>query len=289
MLFWAVTSGCEPQEPSAEPPPLETHEQELGSINGISANGLSANGISANGISANGLSANGISANGLALNGLSTQSFSAWFANDPAASDMLMRYVVRCAVPAGQSRSFTHPLTGEHYTWAGNLGLAPSWANGAPASLTEQKLVTACLLAHVNQSGQHLPISVLGRNALGHIIPFTFQELMTFSVHEACFFGNIFSPQQSLYFGTDRHPRNDGSLFTRACNMTGTSATERYQDAAANCAPLQYTGTCMQRCQADLNVGPFYRSCTYNGETYPAITTRMRPQDYGQVVANLVD
>jgi len=150
VLFCAVTSGCEPQEPSPELAglqALEAQEQELGSenglsANGLSANGLSANGISANGLSANGLSANGLSANGLTLNGLANPSFASWFANDPAASDMLMRYLVRCAVPAGQIRSFTDPGTGTHYSWPGNLGLAPSWASGTPANLTEQKIIT---------------------------------------------------------------------------------------------------------------------------------------------------
>jgi hypothetical protein len=290
VLLWAGTSGCEPPELSTELPDLETQAEELGSVNGISANGISANGISANGISANGISANGLVINGLTLNGLAAPSFSAWFANAPAASNMLMRYLVRCAVPAGESRSFTDPETGEHYTWEGNLGLAPSWANGAPANLLEQKLITACLLAHVNQSGLHLPISVLGRDALGNVIPYTRQELMTYSVHEACFFGNIFSPQQQvLYFGTDRNPRNKGGVFTRACSVGGLSLLDRYRSAATNCAPLQYAGSCLQRCQVDLQGGPFYRSCTYNGETYPAITTRMRPQDYGQLVASMDD
>jgi len=130
---------------------------------------------------------------------------------------------------------------------------------------------------------------VLGRNAQGSVIPYTLQELMTYSVHEACFFGNLFSPQQVLYFGTDRGPRNRGTLFTRACSMVGSSVSDRYLSAAAGCAPLQFTGSCLQRCQVDWQGGPFYRSCTYNGETYPAITTRMRPQDYGQIVASMGD
>jgi len=284
VLCWAVTSGCEPQEPSSELAGLETQAQELGSVNGISANGISANGISANGISANGLAANG-----LTINGLSQPSFSAWFANDPAASDMLMRYLVRCALPAGDSRAFTDPETGELHTWTGNLGLAPGWASGAPASLAEQQVITACLLAHVNQSGMHLPISVLGRDAPGNVIPYTQQELMTYSVHEACFFGNLFAPQQALYFGTDRNAHNKGAVFTRACSVSGESVTDRYANVATTCAPLQYAGSCLARCQVDWQGGPFYKTCTFNGVNYPAITTRMRPQDYGQLVASMGD
>jgi hypothetical protein len=259
-------------------------------------NGISANGISANGISANGISANGLAANGLTLNGLSNPSFLAWFANDPAASDMLMRYLVRCALPADERRSFTDPETGELYTWTGNLGLAPGWASGAPATLTEQRLITACLLAHVNQSGLHVPISVLGRDARGNIISYTHQELMTYSVHEACFFGNLFAPQPVLYFGTDRNARNRGAVLTRACSMSGNlvsgnSVTDHYMNVATTCAPLRYAGSCLARCQVDMQGGPFYRTCTLNGVAYPAITTRMRPRDYGQLelVASMGD
>jgi hypothetical protein len=201
---------------------------------------------------------------------------------------VLMRYLVRCAVPAGQNRSFTDPQTGELYTWTGNLGLAPGWASGSPASLTEQQVITACLLAHVNQSGMNLPISVLGRDAQGNLIPYTHQELMTYSVHEACFFGNLFTPQ-GMYFGTDRNYRNRDVLLTRACSVSADGTLDRYQSAALHCAPLQFAGSCLQRCQVDMQGGPFYKTCTYNGVTYPAITTRMRPQDYSQLVASMED
>jgi hypothetical protein len=291
ILFCAAVSGCGQEAISAELPELETQHQELNSANGLSANGLSANGlsanglsangVSANGLSANGLSANGLSANGLSANGLSSASFSTWFTQDPITADMVMRYLVRCAVPAGQSRSFTDPQSGVSYTWAGNLGLAPGWASGAAANLTEQKLITACLLAHVNQSGLNLPISVLGRDALGNVIPYSRQELMTYSIHEACFFGNLFT-QQGVFLGTDRYSQSRGALLTRACTVEGS-------ESAASCSPIQFAGSCLRHCQVDLEGGPFYRSCTYNGETYPAITTRMRPQDYGQLVASMAE
>jgi hypothetical protein len=273
VLLCAVAAGCGPQEVSAEPLELETLDQELRSDNGLSANGLSANGLSANGLSANGLSANGLSANGLG-----SAVFAEWFGQNPTSADTLMRYVVRCAVPAGQTRSYTDQQTGQQYNWAGVLGLAPQWAGGAPASLQEQKVITACLLAHVNESGRHLPISVLGRNATGQLIPYTRDELMTFSIHEACFFGNLFT-QQGLFFGVDQPYKGYGSYFTRACSSVGNNP--------AQCAPLQYVGSCLQQCQVDFQGGPFYRTCTRNGESYPVITTRIRPRDFGQFVASM--
>jgi GLTT repeat-containing protein len=270
MLLCAGAFGCGP-EGAVETVTLETQSAELESLNGLSANGLSANGLSANGLSANGLSANG----------LSTSAFAAWFSNDPAQGDMVMRYVVRCAVPAGETRSYTNASTGQSYTWNGGLGLAPGWASGAPPTLAEQQVITACLIAHVNRYGLSIPISVLGRDALGTVIPYTHDELETYSVREACFFGNLFT-QQGLFFGVDRHVTNESQYLTRAC--------AGMEDAGGNpntrCAPLVYVGGCSQSCAPDPK-GPFYSLCARSGTVYRAITTRMRQSDYDQLFAGL--
>jgi len=54
---------------------------------------------------------------------------------------------------------------GISYTWAGLLGLAPHWAAGEPIPENEQQLVSACLGAHANRYGAHVPISLLGQTA----------------------------------------------------------------------------------------------------------------------------
>ena len=92
------------------------------------------NGLSTNGLSTNGLSTNGLSTNGLSTNGLSTNGFNVWFNSNPASlSSLVMKYVIRCAVPKGQNRTFTS-TAGVTYVWAGGLGLAVQWALGRPAS-----------------------------------------------------------------------------------------------------------------------------------------------------------
>jgi hypothetical protein len=282
MIFWAGAPGCGPQD-SLEEVTLASQSAELASLNGLTANGLTANGLSANGLSANGLSANGLSANGLSANGLSTSTFSAWFSNDPAMADMMMRYVVRCAVPDGETRSYTDTATGQSYTWYGALGLAPGWASGAAPALAEQQIITACVMAHVNRYGLSIPISVLGRDAQGALIPFTRDELDTYSVREACFFGNLFA-QEGRYFGVDRHVSDEAQYLTRACAGT--------EDASGNpvtsCSPLRYVGACTQFCTADPS-GPFYSVCARNGVVYRSITTRMRQSDYDELFGDSVD
>jgi hypothetical protein len=270
MLLWAGAAGCGP-ESSMEAVALETRSAELDSLNGLSANGLSANGLSANGLSAHGLSANG----------LSTSVFAAWFSSNPAVADMVMRYVVRCAVPAGETRSHTDTHTGQSYAWTGVLGLAPDWASGAAANIGEQQVITACLIAHVNRYGLSIPISVLGRDAQGAVIPFTQNELETYSVREACFFGNLFN-QQGLFFGVDRPVTDEAQYLTRAC----AGMEDAGGNSSTRCEPLRFVGGCSQSCAPDSR-GPFYSFCARNGVIYRAITTRMRQSDYNQLFADL--
>ena len=265
----AIASGCGPAEPLDEPLSLDSQSQELDSPNGLSANGLSLNGLSLNGLSVNGLS----------LNGLSSAEFIQWFTQDPASADTLMTYIVRCAVPKGQVRRYTHAATGKNYTWPGGLGLAPDWASGYPASYNDQQLITACLMAHVNRYGRHVNISVLGWNAWGTAIPFSFSELTTYSVREACFFGNLFTPN-SLFFGVDRPINNEGEYLTRACGALGSGSGSSEQ-----CAPLRFVGRCSNVCTLGAGDPWFYSNCTFNGVGYRPLTTRMRQVDFDQLFA----
>lgn len=269
VLLGAGASGCGP-EGIPEGAMWESQRQELGSTNGLSANGLSANGLSANGLSVNGLSANG----------LATSSFSTWFSQDPAQADMVMRYVVRCAVPTGETRTYTNPQTGASYTWSGGLGLAPGWASGAAPTTLEQQAITACLLAHVNRYELSIPISVLGRNAQGGVIPFTPSELSTYPVREACFFGNLFK-QEGLFFGVDRSVPDENQYLTRAC----AGLQDGSGRPSTRCAPLTYVGACSQSCATD-PAGPFYSVCKHRGAYYLGLTTRMRQSDYEQLFPN---
>jgi hypothetical protein len=257
----AASAGCGPNEADTDTtltPSLEAGtEQTLESDNGLMANGLSANGLSANGLSAN---------------GLSSASFHNWFQQGPAQGDMVMRYVVRCAVRAGQVRTYTNPVTQQTYTWQGGLGLAPLWASGFPAPLGEQQLVSACMAAHVNKFGVSVTISVLGLNELGLPIPFTRQELKQYARKEACFFGNLFTGQ-GVFFGADspRLHANESSL--RACALSSADPTK-----VRECPPVDYVGRCDKLCRK-VDHQEFYSTCTWNGVTYRALTTRVRPSD----------
>ena len=246
------------------------------STNGLSTNGLSTNGLSTNGLSTNGLSTNGLSTNGLSTNGLSTNGFSAWFASNPVSySETVMRYVIRCAVPKWQTRSFVS-AAGTSYTWPGLFGLAPSWSAGNPIPLVEQQLVSACLAAHVNKFGLHIDISVRGRKADGSLIPVTDDERDDFDLREACFFGNIFNEEgvRAAPFKAHLGEGDDGEILSspRACGITEPWGT-------GDCSPFlpRLAGRCSDYCSGQS--GATFTSCTWNGVTYKPITTTMRYDD----------
>jgi len=145
------------------------------STNGLSLNGLSLNGLSLNGLSLNGLSLNGLSLNGLSLNGLMT--------ND--AGNSVAEYLVRCALPVGRSvmKQDSH---GVPHTFQGQLGLAPQWENGTCDDACKH-WISACMLAHVNTAGIHVPIFIVGQNpGLG------WGQDPNFPNQEGTFFGDVF-------------------------------------------------------------------------------------------------
>ncbi|AKJ01818.1 hypothetical protein ATI61_103533 [Archangium gephyra] len=259
LLLW-TGAGCGPSQEESSPLEPGTTAQELATLNGLAFNGLAFNG----------LAFNGLAFNGLAFNGLPHEAFTAWFDSDPAMANMLMKYVVACAVPAGQSRTYTHG--GTDYTWQGWLGLAPDWASGSPATEAEQQIVSACLAAHGNKYGQRVLISILGRDARGVPIPTFSWEQDSFPEREACFFGNLFTGD-GLYVGNDRGRLNERESTARACALS--SSTEAAREA---CPPLVYVGSCQGSCTKD-PTNTWYVSCQVNGITYQPLTTRMRDED----------
>ncbi len=257
--------ACGPVEPPAPQDAREAEETHA------EAQGLSTtNGIITNGIITNGIITNGIITHGLSSANLGAPGFEAWFAEDPVRAAELMHYLVQCAVPAGQTRTYTRASTGTAYTWTGNMGLAPDWAGGQPATEVEQQLVSACLAAHVNKYGVHVQVSVLGRSAVGALLSLTLAELQTFSEREGCFFGNLFTGQ-GLYSGVDRERLSAERSSPRACVLGAAS------DSTV-CAPLLHVGSCEAYCTRDV-LGLSYASCTYNGVTYKPLTTRIRAAD----------
>jgi len=276
LALTLLLAGCGPAERG---PAVGVAGSGLSAGNGLSPNGLALNGLARNGLALNGLARNGLALNGLALNGLLTAEFKTWFDGDPATSAAVMTYLVRCAVPARQSLTFTSPTTGVTYKWSGSLGLAPGWASGLEATIAEEQVITACLAAHVNKYGREVTISVLGSGATGVAIPVGKTELSTYAQREACFFGNLFE-DEGIFVGLDHQIWSQSTSSARACafDIFGVGPS-------ADCPPINNVGLCMFMCKPDPS-GSSYQSCGafVNGawKSYLPITTRILPSDVYQ-------
>ena len=227
LAILLLGAGCgvsaEPGAPVLQdlsPPRTGTVEQSLESANGLSLNGLSFNGLSFNGLSFNGLS----------FNGLSSSAFVSWFREDPVLADRVMQYVVHCAVPEGQQRTYADATTGQSHTWSGGLGLAPAWAEGEPATRVEEQVVSACLTAHANKYGMRVPISVLGLRADGLAIPFTEEEAKQYKWKESCFFGNLFNGE-GAFVGRDKGRLKPRESSSRACSVKASRDDKDFDES----------------------------------------------------------
>jgi hypothetical protein len=229
------------------------------------------NGLNLNGLNLNGLNLNGLNLNGLGLEGFATTDFSNWFRESPERRSEVMRYVVACAVPAGQTRTFTDSVSGTSYRWDGLLGLAPSWSQGKEAEDEELQVVSACMAAHANKFGIHVTISLRGLDGAGNVLPVSYQEDTNYGIHEACFFGNLFNGQTGVFAGNDGLSLSDNQSSPRVCGLPAVPS-------GSQCQPMVYVGSCAAHCTLDAT-GNFYTSCTYGGVTYRPLSTRMKSSD----------
>jgi hypothetical protein len=107
------------------------------------------------------------------------------------AGQALLTDVVRCALPTGASASFRRE-GGPDLVFAGLLGLAPGWNDG-PIGETDQRFVTACLMAHVNGRETPFPISVRSSRRNADLV-----EQLAFPAEEMAVYGNLFAPGREM-------------------------------------------------------------------------------------------
>jgi hypothetical protein len=158
----------------------------LGSINGMQGvNGFQgSNGFG--GVNGwkddNGLQAtNGLNVvNGLqGTNGLSAQ-------NGYMTSEhgrMIVQYLVRCALASGDSL-VKQDQNGNNFTYQGGLGLAPSWKTGGCGKDCSE-MISACMMAHINSSGTHIPLWMDSPDSVG------WGTSPSFPTREGTFFGEL--------------------------------------------------------------------------------------------------
>jgi hypothetical protein len=93
---------------------------------------------------------------------------------------------VRCALASGDSLVKADQY-GTSYTFPGAMGLCPQWKYGAVNSDANcQNLISACMMAHINTSGVHVPLWMDSENyKIGWGVSPSYPK------QEGTFFGNI--------------------------------------------------------------------------------------------------
>ncbi len=192
LALAAALVGCQPDQTGAAA--TDSTDEALTSTNGLSLlNGLSlTNGLSGNGLSGNGLSGNGLSGNGLLMNPLTTGILSTGTMMNSTDGRSTITYIVRCALAATKTIN-AKDSTGKSYPFTGQIGVAPEWETGT-CNTTCQERMSACLLAHVNTSGVHIPIWLDSEGAIG------WGQNTSYPYQEGSFFGNVFVNPPKGYF-----------------------------------------------------------------------------------------
>lgn len=119
----------------------------------------------------------------------------------------LLLYVARCALTYGDILVTTHE--GVEYEFPGLLGLAPSWVDQA-LTTRQERMISACLIAHVNAYGVSVLVSMRSPGA----IMASEDEMQDFPVYEATFFGNVFGSTLETYACIGSNPAIAGALST---------------------------------------------------------------------------
>jgi hypothetical protein len=250
LALAAALTGCQPGAQQDQQDEGGSTASELASTNGLSLlNGLSlTNGLSGNGLSGNGLSGNGLSGNGLLmdpLNGTKALTTSSTLMNS-ASGRTLVSYIVKCALPSGHSIT-KKDSGGTSYSYPGLIGTAPEWEAGT-CGTTCQERMSACLMAHVNTSGVHIPIWLDSEGAIG------WGQSTSYPYQEGSFFGNVFvSPPVARFC--------NGKDFDSATvpGRLGANANAPYTDPFGTPGPC--AGFCTASSSSTNGVADGYASC----------------------------
>ena len=175
-----------------------------------------------------------------------------------------LTYLISCAFNEG-IELYTE-VDGQVYTFLGSMGLAPGWLN-QPLTPTEERWVSACMLARTNFWGVKVIISMRTFPPPTVTLTSTAEEARNFNLYEGDFYGNIFQPFPVAYtcIGQRTYQENqDPILNLRICTRsTGIRHPSGYE--ITPCGFL-LTGQCQQS------------NHTVQGQTYTeAISVYLHP------------
>ena len=167
---------------------------------------------------------------------------------------------MRCALPADVA--LYADIEGERFTFPGSIGLAPRWRTEAMTP-SEERWVSACLLAHVNYFGKHVRISIRATGVSVPDLVASADEQQTYTIFEGGFFGNLFAPTPVAYTCQGRRSpaqASDPILQDRVCTQeTGGTTAE---GLPATVCRFLVTGRCEDPLSFTVN-GAYYSEVVF--------------------------
>ena len=122
-------------------------------------------------------------------------------------------YLVKCALASNDSL-VKADQNGTNYTFAGGIGLCPAWKNGGVSGNGQcMEGISACMMAHVNTSGVHVPLWLDSNDpAIGWGI-----DRVNYPMQEGTFFGDIIDTGPLTNIGKPSVPPR--RLLLRRCRL----------------------------------------------------------------------
>ena len=182
-LALLVAAGCIDSELESEPN-LSEDTQSV-----VVDNRIALNRIALNRIALNRIALNRIALNRIALNRLQANLSSIGTLLDSPEGREVFSFVVSCALEEGSVLVVNHPTLGT-LNFLGEIGLAPQWERRAMNN-SDQRWVSACLLARVNNNDVTVQVSLRGPD---DALDTTASERSSWRLEEGGFFGDVFQP-----------------------------------------------------------------------------------------------
>jgi len=142
-----------------------------------------------------------------------------------AENRQLLGYLIQCALPADVE--LYSDVDGVRHVFRGAMGLAPAWAERALTE-TEQRWVSACIMARTNYFGKKISISMRAQQTEHAALTASAREQEDYTVFEGGYFGNVFATQPVAYTCSGNHGRlaqDNSNLVDRVCTIPTSNKT----------------------------------------------------------------
>jgi hypothetical protein len=198
--------------------------QEVESSNALASNALASNALTSNALASNALLSSALTSSALTSSALVTGALV------DANARAVLKYIVSCALPAGQHIEVV--VNGTTYGYDGGVGVAKGWGDaGGHCDSTCAKWVSGCVLSRVNYLGVAVPLSLRGSLIT---LSSTTAERTAYPNREATYYGDIFQSPQIRYACLSPGATSDSRVCGPSllgCVMTVVGACDRACDS----------------------------------------------------------